>query len=175
MPLFRRSRRNDKAEQAPTTAELREQRMREWYARFPGPSSEDDYRRAFLRHSPLFWDIVQSTQRDLLSLLVGRVPADLGVPAIFSITVLFGKHPKADDAARSTLGTIVNDLRPPQARTLLASLSDAWHNAEHSPYEERGKIVAQEFQRTLRQLETSAAEEIGAVSLIDNLISGADA
>lgn len=174
MPIFGRSRRGQNNQHPPTTAELRERRLREWEERFPGPASEDDYRRAFLKHSPLLWDIIQSTQHDLLRLLVNRVPAELGVPVIFSVTVIFGRHPKAEDAARAILATIVHDLRPAQARTLLVSLADAWHNAERSPYEQRGRIIAREFRQTLRRLQTTTAEDTGAVSLIDNLIAGRD-
>ena len=73
---------------------------------------EADYRRAFLRYSPLFWDVVRSDQRELLRLLVDRVPADIGVPAIFGLSVTFIGHPKSDEAARATLAMIVNELMP---------------------------------------------------------------
>lgn len=151
----------------PTTAELRARRALEWERAFLGASREDDYRRAFLRYSPLFWDIVQSTQCELLRLLVGRAPAEIGVPAIFGLTVLFGHHGKPDDAARATLAMIVNELEPAHARTLLISLADAWHNAERRAYDERGRVVADEFSRSLRRLRTTAAEEGGAISAIE--------
>ncbi|HEU5422967.1 MAG TPA: hypothetical protein VFU72_05460, partial [Nitrolancea sp.] len=158
---------------APTTADMREERERAWAERFPGPSSLEDYRRGFLRYSPLFWDIVQSSQHDLLRLLTGRVPAELGVPAIFGLTVLFGRHPKADAATRAALGMIVNELQPGQARTLLVSLADAWQNAERRPYDQRGPQVADEFERALRRLALSQAEDDGVISTLNTLV-GAD-
>src|SRR5687768_11041686 len=108
-------------------------RAEQWAAHFDAPSATIDYRRAFLRYSPLGWDIVESTQRELLRLLVGRVPAELGVPAIFSLSAIFSGHVKAEDATRAIIGTIVNELSPAHARTLLVSLSDAWQNAQPKP------------------------------------------
>lgn len=173
MPTFRRSDRHQNGRYEPTTGEIRAQRARDWATLFQGPASEEDYRRAFLRYSPLFWDIVQSTQRSLLLVLVDRVPADLGVAAIFSLTVLYGHHGKPDDAARATLSVIVNDLAPAHARTLLVTLADAWHNAERRPYEERGAAVAAEFCQALRRLESTAAEETGAISMIQEQVRDA--
>lgn len=154
----------------PTTAEIRASREREWAERFPGASAIDDYRKAFLRYSPLFWDVVQSTQRELLRLLVGRVPADLGVPAIFGLTVVFGSHPKADDATRAALAMIVNELPPAQARTLLVSLADGWQNAERSPYDQRGPIVGREFSRALGRLRPTSAESAGTITTLADLL-----
>lgn len=167
MPIFRRANRVvEEQNHGPTTAEIREARAREWDEHFSGPSDREDYRKGFLRYSPLFWDIVQSTQRDLLRLLVGRVPAELGVPAIFALTVVYGDQLKADEAARATLATIVNELQPGHARTLLVALADAWHNSERSGYEERGKRVTGEFDLALRRLTRTTAEETGAISSI---------
>ncbi len=92
--LCRSSAGRDKANPRPlpTTAELRDERVRQWTEYFSGPSSEADYRRAFLRYSPLFWDIVRSDQRELLRLLVDRVPADIGVSSIFGLSVTFMGH-----------------------------------------------------------------------------------
>ena len=171
--MFGRDRRRQE-EPIPTTADIREARERAWAERFPGPAALDDYRRAFLRYSPLFWDIVQSTQRDLLHLLTGRVPAELGVPAIFGLTVIFGHHPKADDATRAALAMIINELPPAQARTVLISLSDAWQNAERRPYDQRGPVVAVEFQRTLNRLVTTHAEDSGVISSLSTLVGSAE-
>ena len=171
MPIFGRGGRSQaEAVAEPTTAEIRAAREREWFERFPGPATLDDYRKAFLRYSPLFWDIVQSTQRELLRLLVDRVPAELGVPAIFGLTVVFGAHPKADDATRAALGMIVNELAPAQARSLLVSLADGWQNAEHSPYDQRGPLVAHEFVLALRRLQTTSAESSGAITTLLDLL-----
>lgn len=166
MPIFRRRPRHDHGAEPPTTAELRAEREADWARVFAGAADEGDYRRTFLRYSPLLWDIVQSTQGDLLRLLVGRVPAEMGVAAIFAVTVLFAHHGKPDDAARATLATIVHDLAPAHARTLLVALADAWHNAERRAYEERSAVVAAEFGTALRRLQATGAEETGAISAI---------
>lgn len=169
MPIFGRPR-QEKPAQLPTTAELRDERTRQWTAYFSGPSAETDYRRAFLRYSPLFWDIVRSDQREMLRLLLGRVPADIGVPAIFGLSVTFIGHPKSDEAARATLAMVVNELTPQHARTLLVCLADAWHNASNAPYYQRGEIVSRELMRTIERLEVTPANEQGVITSIRLLV-----
>lgn len=171
MAIFRRRQRPEAEAGPPTTADLRAQRAAEWQRWFPGAAAEAEYRRAFLQYSPLMWEIVQSTQRELLALLVGRVPAELGVPAIFALSLLYSRHAKPDDAARATLATIVHELAPAHARTLLAALSDAWHNAQRCPYDARAPLVREEFTRALRRLATTSAEEAGAISAIQQQIA----
>lgn len=171
MAIFRRRQRHEVDTGPPTTADLRAQRAAEWERTFPGASDLDAYRRAFLDYSPLYWDLVQSTQRDLLAILVGRVPANLGVPAIFALSLLYSRHGKPDDAARATLATIVNDLPPAHARTLLSTLSDAWHNAQRRPYDERPVAILTEVRHALRRLQTTSAEETGAISAIQEQIA----
>ncbi len=173
MPIFGRPR-QEKSAQLPTTAELRDERARQWTTYFSGPSEETDYRRAFLRYSPLFWDVVRSDQRELLRLLVGRVPADIGVPAIFGLSVTFIGHPKSDEAARATLAMLVNELSPQHARTLLVCLADAWHNVSNAPYHQRGEIVAQEFLRAIARLEATPANEQGVITSIRLLVERCD-
>ncbi len=169
MPIFGRPR-QEKSAELPTTAELRDERARQWTTYFSGPSEETDYRRAFLRYSPLFWDVVRLDQRELLRLLVGRVPADIGVPAIFGLSVTFIGHPKSDEAARATLAMLVNELTPQHARTLLVCLADAWHNVSNAPYHQRGEIVAQEFLRAIARLEATPANEQGVITSIRLLV-----
>ena len=171
MPIFRRPRAQQNGMAAPTTAELRARREEEWSRLFPGPGDEEDYRRAFLRFSPLYWDIVQSTQQSLLQVLLCRVPAELGVPAIFGLSVLYSRHGRPDDAARATLAMIVNELPAAHARALIVALADAWQNAERSAYEERGRLVADEFGRALRRLEGTAADADGTVRAIEEQIA----
>lgn len=177
VPIFRRSQPhhnghgNGNGASAPTTAELRARREEEWGRLFPGPGDEEDYRRAFLRFSPLYWDIVQSTQQQLLQVLLYRVPAELGVPAIFGLSVLFGRHGRPDDAARATLAMIVNELSAAHARALIVALADAWENAERRAYEERGRLVADEFRRALRRLEGTTADATGAVLAIEDQVA----
>lgn len=173
VPIFGRPR-QAKPTSLPTTAELRDERARQWTEYFSGPSSEADYRRAFLRYSPLFWDIVRSDQRELLRVLVGRVPADIGVPAIFGLSVAFIGHAKPDEASRATLAMIVNELMPQHARTLLVCLSDAWQNASNAPYHQRGEIVAGEFMRSIRRLEGTQANADGVITSIRALVERCD-
>ncbi len=158
MLFFRRQRRATEENAEPTTASIREQRAVEWSGCFEGPSNPEDYRQAFLRQSPLPWEIVQATQRDLLRLLVGRVPADLGVPAVFGLTVLFSEHPKPDEAAFAILATIVNDLPPATAHALMTTLADTWRAAQQWPYDERRQRIADQVTRTLHHLEATSGE-----------------
>src|SRR5690606_10132508 len=81
------------------------------------------------------------------------------------------RHGKPDDAARATLAIIVNDLSPAHARTLLVTLSDAWHNAQRCPYDERPAAILAEVQPALRRLQTTSAEETGAISAIQEQIA----
>jgi len=173
VPIFRRSHvhQNGNGSSAPTTAELRARREEEWNRLFPAAGDEEDYRRAFLRFSPLYWDIVQSTQQELLQVLLYRVPAELGVPAIFGLSVLYSRHGRPDDAARATLAMIVNELPAPHARALIVALADAWQNAERSAYEERGRQVADEFARALRRLEGTVADADGTVLAIEEQVA----
>lgn len=165
MPLLHRSS-DQRDDSRPTTAMLRAARSREWAACFPGEASEEAYRTTLLRYSPLPWPVVQAAQGDLLRLLIGRVPADLGVPTLLAITALTHGHPKPDAAAKAALATILNDLRPAHARTILAGLADAWNNAERAAYDRRGALVAQELARTARRLVTAGADADGAISTL---------
>ncbi len=170
MPFFRRQRRPAEENAEPTTASIRELRAAEWSSYFEGPSNLENYRQAFLRQSPLPWEIVQATQRDLLRLLVGRVPADLGVPAVFGLTVLFNEHPKPDEAAFAILATIVNDLPPPAAQALMNALADAWRAAQQWPYDERGRRIADQVTRTVQRVEATSSEGSEALLYITQQI-----
>ena len=174
MPIFRRSRRPAEENEEPTTASIREQRAAEWAGYFEGASGEDDYRRAFLLQSPLPWEIVQATQRDLLRLLIGRVPANVGVPVVFGLTVLFSEHPKPDQAAFAVLATIINDLTPAMAHTLLVTLADAWVSAQQWPYDERGTWIIQKLAATVRRLESSGSEQNEALGYLARQITAGE-
>jgi hypothetical protein len=173
MPFFRRSRRTQEEVHEPTTAEIREQRAKEWDHTFDGLADLAEYRKAFLVHSPLPWDILQSTQQDLLRLLVGRVPADLGVPAIFGLTVLFSHHPKPDDAAFAILSTTINELPPAHVKAVLTALSEAWHEAQQLPYEQRGAAVVGRLQQALERL-VPASEHSGTIEYLIQQITQMD-
>ncbi|MCM8749500.1 hypothetical protein NET02_10105 [Thermomicrobiaceae bacterium CFH 74404] len=165
MPLLRRSA-DQPEEPRPTTAMLRAERAREWEACFPGDASEEAYRVVFLRYSPLPWPLVHAAQGDLLRLLIKRVPAELGVPALLAVTALTATHPKPEAAARAALATLLNDLRPVHARTVLATLADAWSNAERAAYDQRGQLIAAELARSARRLATAGADTEGALSTL---------
>lgn len=165
MPLLRRSSEQPE-EPRPTTAMLRAERTREWETCFPGDASEEAYRAVFLRYSPLPWPVVQAAQGDLLRLLIKRVPAELGVPALLAVTALTAAHPKPEAAAKAALATILNDLRPMHARTVLAALADAWSNAERAAYDRRGQLIAEELARSARRLTTAGADDQGALSTL---------
>lgn len=165
MPLLRRSSEQPE-EPRPTTAMLRAERAREWETCFPGDASEEAYRAVFLRYSPLPWPVVQAAQGDLLRLLIKRVPAELGVSALLAVTALTAAHPKPEAAAKAALATILNDLRPMHARTVLAALADAWSNAERAAYDRRGQLIAEELARSARRLTTAGADDQGALSTL---------
>ncbi len=171
MPFFRRSRRTRDEEREPTTADIREQHAKAWDSTFDGPTHPEEYRRAFLLHSPLPWEILQSTQQDLLRLLIGRVPAELGVPAIFGLTVLFSHHPKPDEAAYVVLATVNNELAPVHARDILTTLGEAWRDAQQRPYEGRGAAVASRLRQMLDQLVPASDEERGAIDYLTQHIT----
>jgi hypothetical protein len=153
-------------EPKPTTADLVARRVQEWQRHFPDADDVDAYRRLFPRHSPLPWHLVESTQGDLLALLAGRVPAGIGVPALFGLTVLFSDHFKAADASRATLAMIVHELPPAQARTLLATLADSWHNAEAGAYEHRTPQIRDSLRRALRRLASTGVDTTGVLDAI---------
>jgi hypothetical protein len=126
-----------------------------WAAVFTGDASRQAYRSTFQAHTPLSWDLVQSSQGDLLRMLVNRVPADTGVPVVLGLSVLFGSHPKADQASVSLLGTIVREMEPKRARTMLVSLSTAWLSSESASFDGRAPLIQEEMLRSLRRLSTA--------------------
>jgi hypothetical protein len=126
-----------------------------WSETFPGDSSRAAYQSAFQAHTPLSWDLVQSSQGDLLRMLVNRVPADTGVPVVLGLAVLFGSHPKADQASASLLGTIVREMEPRRARTMLVSLATSWQSSESASFDGRAPLIQEEMLRSLRRLSTA--------------------
>ena len=126
-----------------------------WSAAFPGDASREAYRAEFQAHTPLSWDLVQSSQLDLLRMLANRVPADIGVPVILGLSVLFGSHPKADQASAALLGTITRELEPRRARTLLVTLGTAWRASERASFDGRAGVIQSEMLRALRRLSTA--------------------
>lgn len=144
----------DSDEHAPDAA-ARSSRAQDWAEAFPGDASRAAYQSAFQAHTPLSWDLVQSSQSDLLRMLVNRVPADIGVPVVLGLSVLFGSHPKAEQASAALLGTIVRDLEPRRARTMLVSLATAWQSSESASFDGRAALIQAEMARSLRRLSTA--------------------
>ena len=130
------------------------------------------YRAAFQRYAPVGWDIVERAQGDLLRLLVGKFPTDLGVPAILGVSVLFGDHPKAEQAGYALLATITQELDPRRARTLLATLADGWQSASRAPLERRPTLIRSDLLRTIGRLEVAdvAAPELQALGFLRDLL-----
>ena len=128
-----------------------------WPDAEPSASALDAYRAAFRAHTSAGWELVASGQHDLLRLLVGRVPADPGVGVILGLAVLFGEHPKGEDAGRALLATVLRDLAPARARTLLVTLADAWVSAETRSFDRRAPAIQNDLARAVRRLLTVAA------------------
>lgn len=145
----RHSDKDDSTEDAaPSSAES-------WSSAFPGDANREAYRTEFQTHTPLSWELVQSSQLDLLRMLANRVPADIGVPVILGLSVLFGSHPKADQASASLLGTIVRELEPRRARTLLVTLGTAWRASERASFDGRAGVIQADMLLTIRRLSTA--------------------
>lgn len=130
-----------------------------WEEAFPGDASRGAYQSAFQAHTPLSWELVQSSQNDLLRMLVNRVPADIGVPVVLGLAVLFGSHPKAEQASAALLGTITREMEPRRARTMLVSLATAWQSSERASFDGRAELIQTEMLRALRRLSTANLTE----------------
>ena len=126
-----------------------------WAEAFPGDASHGAYQAAFRAHTPLSWELVQSTQSDLLRMLMNRVPADIGAPVVLGLSVLFGSHPKAEQASAALLGTITREMEPRRARTMLVSLATAWQSSERASFDGRAELIQTEMLRALRRLSTA--------------------
>lgn len=147
-----------------------------WEDVFGGDASREAYQREFRAHTSATWELVESGHDDLLRLLVRRVPADLGAPAIFALSVLFAGHPKGDDAGRALLGTVLSDLSPPRARTMLVTLADAWHNAERQPIDRRAGVLRAALLQAARRLSVAnlPEEEREALRFVTELVEPED-
>lgn len=134
--------------------------------------SAEAYRLGFQRIAPVAWDVVEQAQGDLLRLVVGKQPAELGVPAILGVSVLFEGHPKSEQAGFSFLATCVGEIHPRRTRTLLATMADAWMSAARVPLERRAALLRRDMLRTLARLEVGdipASERQGLAFLGDLL------
>ncbi len=88
-------------------------------------------------------------------MLVNRVPADIGVPVVLGLAVLYSAHAKADQASESILATMVREMEPRRARTMLVCLATAWQAAEGTAFDGRAAMIQSEMLRTLRRLSTA--------------------
>jgi len=149
-----------------TTAELRAKRMQEWAHWFTGEASVPAYRTALAKHTSLAWEALWDAQSDLLRLLVDRVPAELGAPALLAIITLSARHSKPDEAGRALLATLVNELAPGHAYTVFAALADAWANVAATPYAEREQRIRAALCRVFRQLAAAGADREGALQTL---------
>lgn len=145
-----------------------------WRDVFPGDASREAYQSAMRPLTPLSWDVIEESDGDLLRLLIGKVPADLGATVIFGLAVLFSEHPKADQASVSLLATILNEVEPGRARTLLVALSDGWRTASGSPIDRRPSIVCAGLATALRRLRAVPVPdaERNALDFLQSVLDG---
>ena len=153
--FWQRRRANQDEEQLPDAAANQQTQAAAWVAIFPGDTSQQAYEAGFRTHTPLSWELVQSSQGDLLRMLVNRVPADIGVPVVLGLSVLYGEHSKADQASQSLLATMVREMEPQRARTMLVTLATAWQSAESASFDSRAALIQTEMLRALRRLSTA--------------------
>jgi hypothetical protein len=132
---------------------------RAWASVFAGDATRAAYQQAFRARTPAGWDLVASAQSDLLRLLINRVPAQLGVGVVFGLAVLFAGHPKGEDAGRALLATLLSELEPARAHTLLVTLSEAWLSAESQPFDARAAAIQTDLLRATRRLLVVAMPE----------------
>jgi hypothetical protein len=124
----------------------------EWQEVFPGDASPEAYRRVFLRHTGLTWEVVQSSQADLLRLVVDIIPAETGAAIVLGLAVLFSGHPKGEQAGQALLATLVMDLPPRQGKTLLAALAAGWVSAGSRALDDRAGAIRASFCQALWRL-----------------------
>lgn len=145
-----------------------------WRVQFPGDASREAYQAAMRPLTPLSWDVIEESEGDLLRLLIGKVPADLGATVLFGLTVLFSGHPKADQASVSMLATVVTELEPGRARTLLIAISDGWRTASNRQIDLRPEIVCAALATALRRIRTAAIPdaERNALDFLQSVLDG---
>ncbi|MDW7982912.1 MAG: hypothetical protein RMH81_08890 [Thermomicrobium sp.] len=142
----------------------RQWRTAEWQRWFAGDGTEHAYRRELVRETGLTPELAWELVRDLAPLLVDRVPASLGVPALLATNVLALGAAKPAEAAWALLAATLEELDPPHARTVLEALALAWQEGRNSiASEERKRTIRSELTRTLRRLAASAVPSIDAL------------
>ncbi len=151
----------------------RQRRATEWLRWFSGDSTESTYRLELVHATGLQPDLAWELIRDLAPLLVGRVPATLGVPALLATTLLVADLPKPTEASWALLATTLEELEPAHARTVLESLALAWQKS-HGVFmrQERQRSIRAELQCTLRRLVASDAPGIDALIAVLTALDG---
>lgn len=124
----------------------------DWVKLFPDDRSREAYRRSLLAFTPLTWEIIEASQADLLRLLLGRVSADIGARVILGLALLFRNHPKAEQASQALLGTIMNEIAPMRARTLLIAIADAWSTTQRHPPHRGPDLMHAALKQAVRRL-----------------------
>jgi len=145
----------------------RQQRAAEWERWFAGDRSGAAYRRELARLTGLAPDLAWQLVADVVPLLVDRVPATLGVPALLAVSALTAGTAKAEEASRALLATITEELAPAHARTLLETLAVGWHTSCGTlSAEERRRAIGSELRQAVRRLEASGIPGIDAVAAV---------
>lgn len=151
----------------------RQRRATEWLRWFSGDSTESTYRRELVRVTGLEPELAWELVRDLAPLLVGRVPATLGVPVLLATSVLVADLPKPTEASWALLAATLEELEPAHARTVLESLALAWQRSYGAfTSEERQRSIRAELQRTIRRLVASDAPGIDALTALLTAFEG---
>ncbi|GBD18584.1 hypothetical protein HRbin27_01081 [bacterium HR27] len=150
-----------------TPSAERHQRAVEWERWFRGESSQAAYRIELTRLTGLAPEVGGKLVEDVADLLVDRVPASLGVPALLAISVLVSHAPKASEASRVLLLAITEELAPAHARTVLENLALAWHASQCIfATDRRRAFLRAELLQTIRRLEASNAPGVDAITAI---------
>ncbi len=151
----------------PLPPDQRLRRAAEWEQWFAGDRSTDAYRREVSEQTGLPPHLAWELVADVADLLVTRVPAVLGVPALLAVTTLTRHSPKAAEASRALFSVILEELEPAHARTLFESLALSWQGSQtRFDQASRQRIVRTELEAVLRRLQASGASGIDALEAI---------
>lgn len=146
----------------------------DWDQIFPDDSSREAYQQAMRRLTPLDWTVLESSQGDLLDLLIGRVSADTGSAAILALAMMFRDRDRADERSLELLQLIMMRIAPRRAKTILVSLALAWRSAVKQPLDRGPRLLEDELRRTVRRLLLAEIDqpERAALLQIRRLVEG---
>lgn len=123
-----------------------------WNTVYSGDSSLEAYQEQFQQLAPVSWDVIETTQGDLLAMLVNRVEAATGAPIILALGRLSRAHPGGDSLPNDMLATIMEHFTPRRAKTLFASLVAGWRTSTGHAIDQAPEIIAGELARAIRRL-----------------------